>query len=508
MLRFIPQKRKFHGLLCVLILLHGCVSTGGIGPREQLISNEKVAGGQDIARAVKEAGWPRSQWWLAYGDPQLDRWIRAAVGSNPDVAMAAGRLREAKAIAGLAESKESLQITGEGAIRRRNWPDDPFYGPGGLSGTQTWDNTASLVLSYPLDLWNRHENAAARFLDLAHMSAAQERMVRLDLQGAIVRVYVEFSLHYAERDVMQATLSQQMQMQQLAEQRLKGGLGTYLEVSQTETPIAETKRQIEALDEAIALSTNQLAALSGRGPGAAADLVRPHLSLDQRLVVPSALTADLVGRRPDVVASRWNVAAQARGIDVAHANFYPNIDLVGSLGYIASGGDVLSFLANSKRNYSVGPALSLPIFDGGRLRSELGQASAEYDVAVAGYNQTLIQALRQISEQLIRSHSVDRQKVFIEEGLVSAQRSFDIAMTAYQRGLTGYLEVLNAQTRLLHERRIQQRNQAAHLATYAGLMVALGGDVSAQTDDVGKDRLLPSEPPVVMKAVNRLMGQE
>jgi NodT family efflux transporter outer membrane factor (OMF) lipoprotein len=468
----------------------------------------KVAGGADIAQAVKDAGWPRSRWWQAYGDPQLDRWIDAAVGSNPDVAIAAGRLREAKAIAGLAESRESLQIDGEGAIKRRNWPDDPFYGPGGLSGAQTWDNTASLVLSYPLDLWDRHKNAAARFLDMAHMSAAQERMVRLDLQGAIVRVYVEFSLHHAERDVMQATLRQQMQMQQLAEERLKGGLGTYFEVTQTETPIAETKRQIDALDEAIALDANQLAALRGSGPGAGSDLVRPSLSLDQRLVVPTAVPADLVGRRPDIVASRWNVAAQARGIDVAHANFYPNVDLVGSLGYIASGGDVLSFLVSNKRNYSVGPALSLPIFDGGRLRSELGQASAEYDIAVAGYNQTLIQALRQISEQLIRSNAVDRQQVFINQALISARRSFDMAMTAYQRGLTGYLEVLNAQTRLLHEQRIQQRNQAARLATYAGLMVALGGDVSAQAHDVGKDSLLPSEPGTVVRAVNRLMGQK
>lgn len=508
MLPFIPLKRKFHGLLCLLTLLHGCVSTDGIAPREQLISIGKAAGGQDIAQAVKEAGWPQSQWWQAYGDLQLDRWIDDAVGSNPDVAIAVARLREAKSIAGIAESKESLQVNGEGAIKRRNWPDDPFYGPGGLSGAQTWDNTASLAFSYPLDLWDKHKNAAAKFLDMAHMSAAQERMIRLDLQGAIVRVYVEFSLHHAERDVMQATLRQQTQMQQLAEQRLKGGLGTYFELIQTETPIAETKRQIDALDEAIALDENQLAALRGSGPGAGAKLARPTLSLNQRLVVPSALPAELVGRRPDIVASRWNVAAQARGIDVAHASFYPNVDLVGSLGYIASGGDVLSFLANNKRSYSVGPALSLPIFDGGRLRSELGQAAAEYDMAVAGYNQTLVQAIRQISEQLIRSNAVDRQKAFIDEALVSAQRAFDIAMTAYQRGLTGYLEVLNAQTKLLDEQRIQQRNQAARLASYAGLMVALGGDVSAQADDVGKDIMLPSEPPAVIKAVNRLMGRK
>jgi NodT family efflux transporter outer membrane factor (OMF) lipoprotein len=244
------------------------------------------------------------------------------------------------------------------------------------------------------------------------MSVAEARQAQLELQNNIVRVYIELSLHYAQRDIVEATLKQQQQILDLAQKRLDGGIGTHFEVSQAETPLPETHRQIDALDEEIALSRNQLSALAGKGPGEGAQLQRPTLSLGAALKLPSSLPAQLLGQRPDVVASRWQVAAQARGIDVAHAGFYPNVDLVGSLGYMATGGGMLEFLTGKKLNYTVGPAISLPIFDGGRLRAELGEASAGYDIAVAHYNQTLVNALKNISDQLIRRESMDKQQVF------------------------------------------------------------------------------------------------
>ncbi|EPN34641.1 NodT family outer membrane efflux lipoprotein, partial [Pseudomonas syringae pv. actinidiae ICMP 18807] len=198
---------------------------------------------------------------------------------------------------------------------------------------------------------------------------------------------------------------------------------------------------------------------------------RPALSLHTELKLPSALPAELLGQRPDVVAARWQVAARERGIDVAHANFYPNVDLLGSLGYMATGGSMLGFLSGSKFSYTVGPAISLPIFDGGRLRGELGEASASYDMAVARYNQTLVMALKSISDQLIRRASMDKQRVFAAESVASAQKTYDIALIAWQRGLTDYLNVLNARTLLLRQQQIQQQVEAARLTAYAGLTV-------------------------------------
>jgi NodT family efflux transporter outer membrane factor (OMF) lipoprotein len=485
------------------LVISGCIGTGGIAPQSHSLAANTLATDEAIATAAQDAHWPAAQWWRAYGDAQLNRWIDLAVQGNPSLAMAAARVRQAKAMAGIAESAESLHINGDSTIKRHNWPTDQFYGPGELSNTSTWDNNASLGLSYSLDLWGRESNATEQALDMAHMSAAEERQAQLELQDNIVRAYIQLSLHYAQLDIVEATLAQQNQILDLAQRRLQGGIGTHFEVSQAETPLPETHRQIDELEEAIALSRNQLAALAGKGPGDGAQLQRPTLALQNPLKLPSSVPAQLLGQRPDVVASRWRVSAQARGIDVAHAGFYPNVDLVGSLGYMATGGGMLEFLAGKKFNYSAGPAISLPIFDGGRLRSELGEASAGYDIAVAHYNQTLIMALKSISDQLIRRASMDKQQVFAAESVASAQKTYDIAMIAYKRGLTDYLNVLNAQTLLFHQQQIQQQVQAARLSAHAELVVALGGGLMAGSDVPSEDKTQAPKTPAALAVFDR-----
>ncbi|WP_122745600.1 efflux transporter outer membrane subunit [Pseudomonas viridiflava] len=470
------------GLMALSFVISGCIGTGGIGPKGDLLPADSLATDQAIQRAALSAHWPNQQWWRVYNDPQLNRWIGLAILGSPSLAMAAARVRDARAMAGVAESAESLQVQGTASLARHEWPSDQFYGPGALADSHTWDNNASLGLSYALDLWGRERNASEQALDLAHMSAAEQRQAQLELQENIVRAYIQFSLNFARLEIAQATLAQQQQMLELAQRRLKGGLGTHFEVSQAEAPLPEIHRQIDELEEAIALGRNQLAALAGKGPGDGATLQRPALALNTELTLPSALPAQLLGQRPDVVASQWRVAAQARGLDVAHANFYPNVDLVASLGYMATGGGMLEFLTGSKFSYKAGPALTLPIFDGGRLRAELGRASAGYDLAVAHYNQTLVTALQSVSDQLIRRASLDKQQVYAAESVASARKTYDIAMIAYQRGLTDYLNVLNAQTLLFRQQQVQQQVEAARLSAYAGLVVALGGGLSAGSD--------------------------
>ncbi|MCT9826542.1 efflux transporter outer membrane subunit [Pseudomonas veronii] len=496
--RRISRELKTLSVWALSLAISGCIGTGGIAPQDQALNANTLATDEAIQSAARDAHWPTAQWWQAYGDPQLNRWVELATHDSPSLAMAAARVREARAMAGIVESAESLQINSDTTLKRHNWPNDQFYGPGALSGSNTWDNNTSLGFSYALDLWGRESNATERAVDLAHMSVAEARQAQLELQNNVVRAYIQLSLHYANRDIVAATLAQQQQILDLANKRLNAGIGTHFDVSQAETPLPETHRQLDALDEEIALSRNQLAALAGKGPGEGARLQRPTLSLGAPLKLPSSLPAQLLGQRPDVVASRWQVAAQARGIDVAHAGFYPNVDLVGSLGYMATGGGMLGFLTGKKFNYNVGPAITLPIFDGGRLRSQLGEASAGYDIAVAHYNQTLVNALKGISDQLIRRESMDKQKGFAAESVASAQKTYDIAMIAYQRGLTDYLNVLNAQTLLFRQQQVEQQVQAARLTAHADLVTALGGGLGAGNDVPQDTKTVPSKTPAAL----------
>lgn len=493
--------RRVLSVCALSSILSGCISTHGIAPYQQPLKPDTLALDAAIDTAQADAHWPQHAWWQAYGDAQLNRLMIQAQAGSPDLAAALARLREAKALAGVAESAEQLQAEGQASLNRHGWPQDPFYGPGALSGASTWDNHASIGLSYPLDLWGRERATSEQALDVAHQRAAEARQAQLELQNNVAKVYIQLALHFAQRDIVERELAQQTQILALAQRRLDAGMGTQLEVSQAQTPLPQTHRQLDSLDEAIALTRNQLMALAGLGPGSGKALNRPSLALAAPLPLPSHVPAELIGQRPDVVASRWQVAAQARGIEVAHAGFLPNVDLLGSLGFMATGGSALSFFSARKFTYQAGPALSLPLFDGGRLRAQLGAASAGYDLAVAHYDQSVVQALKAISDQLIRRESMQTQAHLAAESVATAQRSYDLASLAFQRGLTGYLDVLNAQTQLLRQQQIQQQVWAARLTVHAELATALGGGLQAGADTPAPAR--QAAPPV--PAALRLM---
>ena len=464
-------------LFIICTSLGACIDSAGIAPQARRLAGSELLTDQAIDRATTAAGWPPAAWWQAYADPQLDAWMQLALADNPSLASATARVRQAQAMALQTAAGEAPQLGLAGSLERKRWPDDNFYGPGPLSSAITWNNSEALSLSYDLDLWGRERSNSQRALDLAQVAAVEARAAALELQGNLLRSYVQLALHFAEQDIATAALKQQQQLLQLARQRREIGLGTQLEISQAEVPWLLAQRQLAAVQAAIALSRNQLAALAGKGPGAGASLQRPRLTLRLNTQLPSNLPLELLGRRPDVVARRWQVAAQARGIEVAQADFYPNINLRGSLGSAAVQGGLLDFLRADKLTYGMGPALSLPIFDGGRLRGQLGSAAAGYDLAVAQYNQTLIQALQAVSDQLIRLHSLQQQQQSNAAGLLAAEQNCQLALLAEQRGLSDFREVLHAQSQLFQLQYEQQRLWAAQLNAQAELWLALGGGV-------------------------------
>ncbi|QQC64082.1 efflux transporter outer membrane subunit [Paraburkholderia ginsengisoli] len=489
----VPKRISAAAVLTILLTIAGCASTGGIAPQDHGIEPSSLDAGNAIRAANADAQWPAADWWRAYNDPQLNQWIEAAQLGNPSLAAAQARVREAMSMAGVARSALSPQVNGSLSIQRQKWADNLYYGPGPLAGEQSWNNTGTLALSYHLDIWGKDKNAAERALDAAHASAADARAAQLELQGNVVRTYIGMSLDYALLDIAKATLQQQQQIVDLANRRLKGGIGTQLEVSQAETPMPEYERQIDEIEEKIALGRNQLAALAGKGPGAGDTIQRPTLSLAAAPAgLPSALPADLIGHRPDVVAARWTVAAQARGIDVAKANFYPDINLLASIGGYAAMGPLFQFLKNPSHSWSAGPALSLPIFDGGRLRSQLGAASAGYDEAVERYNQSIVGALKDISDQVIRIRSLATQSGDAERSVAAAQKNYDLSREGYKRGLTDYLNVLIAQNQLLRAQEGVAKIQAERLGAHASLVTALGGGLDDPANGPQANETLPA----------------
>lgn len=480
-------------LLAVSLSLSGCISSAGITPKAKRLDNAQLLTDKAIRKAEKAADWPQAQWWQAYGDPQLNAWVDMAQAGSPDLAVAAARVRRAQALAGVAGAAQAPQVNYAASMQHKKWPTDNFYGPGPLADASTWNNTELLGLSFDLDLWGRLRSNSEMAVDLAQVAATEARAAALELQSNVVRSYIQLAMHHAHLDIAEAELKQLEELLELAQERQRIGLGTQQEVTDAEAPLPEAHRQIDLVHEEIALTRNQLAALAGKGPGEGAQIKRPKLSLQGEPQLPSNLPLELLGRRPDVVASRWMVAAQARGIEMAKTDFYPNINLMGTLGTMATKGVMLDFLGQDKLTYGLGPALTLPIFDGGRLRGQLGAASAGYDMAVELYNGTLVRALQSVSDQLIRLKSLHEQEEFVAHSLETAEERVRLAEEAHKRGLTDYSAVLKAKTLLFQQQRLQQQVRATHLSAQSALWVALGGGVLQPGSSPADSKLEPRD---------------
>lgn len=475
MLQNICVKYSPSALLALALCLSGCVDRSGIQSQAEPLAEKALS-----PLTAHHAPWPSAKWWQSYQDPQLDAWIDRALQGSPSLKVAQARVRKAYALAGMSKAPQGLQGNVSGSISRKKWPDDHFYGPGDLASTDSWNNQIGSSFSYNLDLWGKLESQSLKALDEVGMSQAQAQAARLELQGNIVQSYVQLAEHYAALALTEDEIKHREQLIALAKQRLQLGVGTQLDVSQASLAMPALERQKDLYSEAITLTKNRLALLAGVSMQDAQQLKAPKLSPAAHAGLPSDLPLRLVARRPDVQASIWQVKAASRSIDVAVADFYPDINLVADIGALATQGSLLGFLTHKKMTASVGPALTLPWFDGGLRRDALGAANAEYDVAVETYNQTLLNSVTEIADQLTRLHSIKEQQEFIGNALSIAERNLELSRLRYSKGLSAYQSVVEAETEIFAQKHLLLRLDSELLAAQAHLSVALGGGQNDQ----------------------------
>jgi len=462
------------GLICLTAMLAACADMSGIAPHATQLDANTLDGGAAIGRAAADGQWPSARWWQDYGDPQLDALVASAIAGSPDLRIAEARVRRAQALAGVAQSATLPSVDASSSLSRELFSANDFIPPP-EAGNYAWYNRVALEGSYDLDLWGKQRQALAAAVDQARAASAESQMARLALENNVVRSYVQLSLQFALKDIAQQTLAHRQRALQVVRRRMAAGLATEADVTQLEAAVPPLQMQIERYDESIALLRNQLAALCGRGAGAGERIRRPSLSLTGNawLSLPTRVPADLIGRRPDIVARRWEVEASSRNIASAKAAFYPDINLMAFIGFQAVGFDKL--LDSSSMIQGAGPAISLPIFEGGRLRGNLGARTAEYDAAVENYDKTVIHALESVSNALVVARSEQDQKRLNDVALATAERARSLAGRSFAAGMTDFLVLLNSEVTLLAQQQEQARIAADMLESHAALMVALGG---------------------------------
>lgn len=473
-------KSKILKICCFAIIaavtLSGCARLPiGVKPTAQMVEPAKLDVGSAIDGEKKHTlPWPSQEWWKVYGDLQLDRLITEAVADNPTMHIAQSRIAISKAVGGIARSALMPTVQTEALLTREQFTEHYFIPPP-YAGNWAWYNEWTTGLFYDLDLWGKKRSALAGALDQVQMTTAEAQEVRLALETAVIRLYVQLSLQYSLLDVAKETLHQREQIRDILMKRHTAGLGTEIELRQAETAVPAARAEIERISDSIEILRHKLSALAGKGPGYGEHISRPTLSLALPIGLPSTIQADLLGRRPDVVAERWRVEAAGKGIEVAKASFYPNINFTAFVGWQSLGFD--KFLSSESLIKGFGPAISLPIFEGGRLKEHLRISTAEYDIAVEAYNNTIIHALEEVANEVVTLRSLEVQRKETYESHSLSFRAYDIALTGFKAGLSDYLTVLNAQTQTLVESQRKAQVEAHFLDAYAALMQAIGGGV-------------------------------
>ena len=352
-----------------------------------------------------EAAWPTDAWWKQFGDPALDALIDEGLadGNAINLRLAEARLAQRagraaqRAVWRLSESRTERELHARFIIRTTTCSRRPLGG-----GTFNVP-AASLDFRYDLDFWGRNRAAIETARSQAQVAQADGQAARLALSTSIARAWFQLQRLASLRDVTEQAIRQRTDVLSLAQQRFDAGLDTNAELRQAQASLPATRVELAQIDESIALTRNQIAALLGAGPDRGREIGVPHGTASAVVALPASLPADLIGRRPDIVAARWRVEAARGQVAAARAEFYPNINLVASAGFIALGAS--QFLKFDSRNWSGGPALTLPIFEGGRLRANLAGRNADYDAAVEQYNATLVDAVKDVADQVVSLQS-------------------------------------------------------------------------------------------------------
>ncbi|MFL6673247.1 MAG: efflux transporter outer membrane subunit [Massilia sp.] len=457
------------------LLLAGCAQLPTEGPRVQPKASSALQ--SDAAFAAPAVAWPNEGWWAGYGDVQLDALIEEALREAPDMAAAAARVRRAEAAVQLGNAATGPRL-GANAVVSEDKLSYNYLTPRAQTPSG-WNDygRATLDFAWELDFWGKNRAALAAATSALDAERAELAQARLLLAAGIAIDYAELSRLFASRATLQQSVEVRRKTAALFTQRFVNGLETRGGMREADARHAAAQGALLAVDEQIALQRNRLAALLGAGPDRGLAIGAPTLKLERGFGLPPTLAVDLLGRRPDVVAARLQVLARGHRIDESRAAFYPNFNLSAFVGVQSLD---LGMLARGASGVgSIGPAVSLPIFDSGRLRGQLRGAEADHAQAVANYDAALAHALREVADAATSQKALGPRLDKAREAVDAAAEAHTVARNRYEGGLAAYVEVLSAEDGYLNALAALTDLRARSITLDIALQRALGGGYQA-----------------------------
>lgn len=469
------MRRVFVSRACLAVAvsaaLAGCAGFPSAQPLQAARGIDQYQSASSLSAPV--VAWPDEQWWQRYGDSQLDTLIQEGLANSPDMAVAAARLHAAESSRQVSNAALYPQISANGSVTEQKQSYN-YLTPRSMTpdGWQDYGR-ATIDFSWEIDFWGKNRAALAAATSELQASQADLAQARLTLASSIASDYAELAHLFATRDTLAEAFKVRSRTAELFAQRFANGLETRGSLREAEARQASAEGDLLQVDEQIGLQRNRLAALLGAGPDRGLEIARPQFEFAHHFALPAELAVNMLGRRPDIVAARLQVEASAKRIDEKKAGFYPNINLAAFIGVQSLGLDLLS--KGGSNIGSVGPAISLPIFNAGRLQGELRGARARYEEAVASYNKTVTQALQNVADSAVSQKALGARLNKSEQAVAAAGEAYQVARNRYEGGLSSYLEVLSAEDTLLTNLRALTDLRARSASLDIALMRALGG---------------------------------
>jgi efflux transporter, outer membrane factor (OMF) lipoprotein, NodT family len=458
--------------LLTALLLAGCASSDGLRTSNNMLSPDSLQAQQSLANVhLSPVSWPKQNWWQSFNDPQLNALITEGLASSPDLQEVNARADKANAavVASQAERYPDLDVNAGITRSRVAKVDDPMLQGKSYSTLRT----ASLGLSYSLDLWGGKKAAWEAALGQAKAAEVDKQAAQLTLAANVTRAWINLNLAWEMDDLAKENAQRLHQMAGVQEQFYSKGLTPVYQYKQALASDKDAQGALLAAEQNITEAGIKLSTLIGKGPDRWHSLHRTKLAIPAQLTLPSSVPAELLGRRPDIVAARWRVESAEKNIQSVKTEFYPNINLVAEAGSRNLIGD--AFFGAPSRFFNVGPTISLPIFDGGKRRADLASSDADWDLAVAHYNSLVISSLGSISSSITQVQSLEQQIAQAQDSDQLAHDAWDDVSAQFKAGIRPWLDVLSLQSQLIESERNVVQLKADAMSQSVALIEQLGG---------------------------------
>jgi outer membrane protein, multidrug efflux system len=450
----------------VSIVASGCLTTGPNYERPP-VNAPGVFRGPDSSEPATAASLADQRWWQLFQDDTLQTLIRNAFEHNYDVQIAATRILEAQAQLGINRADQfpsvsaGVNVLGDRPSVALGFPSTNV-GAVEIQGSAAWE----------LDFWGKFRRAteSAR----AQLLAGEwgRRAVLTTLVSQVSTAYFGLRALDLELDISRRTLASRQESLQLAQVRERGGVTSLLDVRQAEQLVYSATGEIATLERQIAQQENFLSVLVGSNPG---PITRGRVLTEQphQPDVPAGLPSALLERRPDIQRAEQELVAANAQIGVARAAYFPQISLTGSGGFESTA--LTTLFTGANVIWAATAAVAQPVFTAGRTRSRVQLAEARRDEAVIAYQQTIRQAFREVSDALVGYRKLREFREQQTLLFVAAQDARRLADIRYQGGVTSYLEVLDADTRLFDAELGLAQAELSERSALVEIYRALGG---------------------------------